>query len=255
MLRHRHIVLLQKLVDNELTPPERRKTDKLLDEDPEAREFLDSLRKAIDAVRSLPEVEPPPALRQHVMNLVAAAERKAPVQEMSLAARIRQMFVQPHPAPRSALAAGIVIGMMMSVVGYGLFVDADVSGDDVAGTIGGSAAVKSWLLHDSVLIGGPGHHGSAMLFSRPDELLVELDVATDRPLRIEVMNVQEPATQGQEALPAVVQVDRDGPTHVSITRPRATWTGHAVVVRVMDGAIVLSEHRLRLKSEKSSDSL
>lgn len=249
MLRHQHIALLQKLVDNELTPSERRKTDKLLNGDPEAREFLENLRKAIDAVRSLPEVEAPPALRQHVMNLVAATERKAQVQAVPLVARMRHMFAQPHPHLRLAMAAGILIGMMMSVVAYGLFIDADVSGDEVVGTIGGSAAVKSWLLRDSVLIDGATHHGSAMLFSRPDELLVELDVATDRPLRIEVMNVQEPATQGQEALPAVVQVDRDGPTHVSITQPRATWTGHAIVVRVMDGAIVLSEHRLRLKSE------
>ena len=255
MLHQRHIRLIHKAVDDDLTQSERRQVAELLKERPEARQLLESLRKAVEAVKGLPEIDAPPALRQNIMNIVAATERRPSTASISFFDAIRQLVTHPQPAFRMALAASVLVGVMMSIVAYGLFIDAEVSTQDIVGTIGQPDVPKPWRLDDSTLVNAPNIRGSAKLFSRPDEVLVELNMTSDRPLRIEVLNEPASGISTAVGLPVVVQMGRNEPAQVSITRRRASWKGNAVTIKVMDGPVVLSEHRLHLSPELRSDGL
>lgn len=219
-MRDRFLELVNRALDDELSPSERHELDQAVASDGDAAAILQDHMTLGRLLSSVPEQEAPSHLKSSIMS--ALPRRKAvpagPAMRTDLVAWIRRV-VSPQPKLAYALAfsIGLVVGMgLLALVGNG-----NGMGVAVPGATGSMAGLPS--------IEAAGVIGNAELWVLDDgDLSVRLEIRAEGPVRsridfdatnLAVQSISDPSADG--SLEAVVGADFvewtvDGPTSLLI---------------------------------------
>jgi hypothetical protein len=138
MIEEHYRILIHQEIDGEIPEKDRIKLLKYLDGNPEAKSLYQNLEKTSDLLGTVPEIEPSPHLKKHIMNSIdfrtTASEKPF---SSSLASRFKTFLSRPYPRLAYALVLGIIIGFLFTSIFLGNFIrqnKIDIS--DLYGTIG-----------------------------------------------------------------------------------------------------------------------
>lgn len=131
MVEERIVELMQGRLDRLLSEQEDAELQRRLDADDEARAYFEELRASVEAISSLPSVDPPVSLKADIMRAIRRAqpERRSIREWISELFESRVVFNYVY-----ALSAGIVIGVAL----YGMIAGLDKqgpSGSEVSGAL------------------------------------------------------------------------------------------------------------------------
>lgn len=108
--------LLSRFLDGELTPSERRRVERLLEDDADAQRLLEGLSRVRSGLSSLPELEVPPHLGAVVRRGVVAETEERTVWQR-LDRQLKRWSIDPSFLP--ALAVIVAVGTMLYLLAQG----------------------------------------------------------------------------------------------------------------------------------------
>jgi hypothetical protein len=138
MIEERYRILIHQEIDGEISEKDRIKLLKYLDGNPEAKSLYQNLEKTSDLLGTVPEIEPSPNLKKHILNSIdfrtTASEKPF---SSSLAWRFKTFLTRPYPRLAYVLALGIIIGFLLTSIFLGNFIrQTKIDISDLYGTIG-----------------------------------------------------------------------------------------------------------------------
>jgi len=136
-MEKKYIQLIHKDLDGLLTPSERQELDTALQADPELQKFSEKLLRMSEQLKQVPLLEPPPSLKQKIVESIDFNRYRAKKTKPALFSRFAQWYAEPRFRLVYGLAAGIIIGILTSLLLFpGLITQPPLQITDLYGTIG-----------------------------------------------------------------------------------------------------------------------
>ncbi|MEJ2634789.1 MAG: hypothetical protein P8184_05800, partial [Calditrichia bacterium] len=137
MIEDRYIELMHQEIDGELSEKDCQRLRKYLQSNPDAQSFYQDLRRASILLSEIPEFEPSPNLKKHIMNSVDFKKIPSQKQFSISFSRLRRFFTSPNPKLAYAFVVGIVIGFLLTSIFLGDFIQGNkIDISELYGTIG-----------------------------------------------------------------------------------------------------------------------
>jgi hypothetical protein len=188
--------LIQADIDGELDAQQRAELARRLLADPAARAERDELRRVCTSLDAIPQVEPPPDLRD---NVLAALPHSRPLTRTARAAA-RDAWVSTHRWRYAALLAGVAAA--------GAVVFQTVRGPGPAGTEAAGTMVTGVL--DRAQLDGPVS-GTVALYRDGTGLGLRFDLAASGPVRVVIVNDGQTLPLEDAAEPSAAGLHRTVP--------------------------------------------
>lgn len=163
------LALIHAELDGELSSEQRAALARLLLADPQARAFRDDLQGLGTRLGALGQVEPPPQLKDSVLNRLPSAPVAVPVGSYRSASFGRWRL--------AAMAAGVLAA---GAIVYETVQGPAPASRETAGTLAADASATV----DSVIVGGGSVTGRATLYRDKNGLSVGLEVSTPQPVDV-----------------------------------------------------------------------
>lgn len=178
MLSDRAKELINAAVDNELTAAEKEELDALLADSPEARELSRDLERLVKTLEETPAENPPPQLRQRILESVDLTGGRSRF-------NWRALWGRPQPA---AWALTFAVGLLVAVAFYELISapSAPLDVSDLVGTMAADRSIDGTSRLDSFSLGLEAVQGEVSLNSVEDLLVLEFDLASPEAIEITV---------------------------------------------------------------------
>lgn len=137
MIEERYRILIHQEIDGEISEKDLRKLRKYLEENPEANSLYQNLKKTSDLIGTMPEIEPSPHLKKHIMNSIDFKRTASDKQFSFSLSRFKTFLGRPYPRLAYALTLGIIIGFLLTSIFLGNFIQQNkIDISDLYGTIG-----------------------------------------------------------------------------------------------------------------------
>lgn len=124
---------INKQIDGEITQTEKESLDRVLNSDEKIRLQYENMKKTVDAIENIPEIDPPASLTSEILSKIDAHRYQKPTpfwQKLSLT-------ISDFMAPRRRVALAFVSGLVIGAFCLALFSNYEsISTNDLTGTIG-----------------------------------------------------------------------------------------------------------------------
>lgn len=168
-------------IDGTISPEDRERLQKYLNGDPEARELFEELSRFTRVLGDVEEVDPPSDLHESITRALSRIDRH---ETDGIVAAIRGFFGSTrHRRLAFATAAGFIVGIIgYHFIGNELRRGAQLDPAYLYGTVDFGTDNDGWL--DISL---DGVNGTVKLRRDKSFVLSELDLTSDRPVRVEML--------------------------------------------------------------------
>jgi len=136
-MEKKYIQLIHKDLDGLLTSAEKQELDNALKTDPKLRKLYVDLHHMSDQLNQISQLEPPPTLKQKILESIDFNRYRAKEIRPGLLTRLAQSYAEPRFRLAYGLAAGLILGFLSSLLLLpGLITQPPLQIKDLYGTIG-----------------------------------------------------------------------------------------------------------------------
>jgi len=237
MIDEKFLELIHAEADGELPDEQRAELSRYLLANPEARAFREDLRNVCAALDRIEQVEPPPGLRESILEAVAA---QAPVMAPIVPRQAGQ-------APRvlryaAAFAGGLLVSAIAFQVGFesrdGLVIE------ELVGTMAGSGDGSTTRRLDSMRLDHAQITGEVGLYASGRTVMLTFDVAPRQATEVVVI------TDGREERISWNALGKPQPLRHAIALGELGQAGRSVMLRFTAGGVMIHEGVLEVPAAR-----
>lgn len=185
MIEKKYAELIQKEIDGVITDAEAQSLKAYLARNKEARLLREELQKTVEKLKSVPQIDPPPYLKKHILNSIGIA-RPETAAGVRLLDRLAKAFSH-RLAPRYAIAfsSGFCVGMILLFLVLQSYEPvSDMS--QFSGALLTVGDARSWKVIDSLSVETEGARGVVRSLDAGGHLFVEVDLRSTGKAEVEL---------------------------------------------------------------------